>query len=86
MTRGAELTEEGNSGGASAQIQRGWRRFSALDRCTGFAEGEEGVPVSFGAEHGRGTERRDGGRVDRREEKWGGVARAAPRRGRRGEA
>jgi hypothetical protein len=34
----AEITEEGNDGGASAQIRRGQRHFGALDRCTGFAE------------------------------------------------
>jgi hypothetical protein len=58
----AELTEEGNGGGASTQIRRGRQHFDALDRCMGFAEREEEVPASFGAEHGRRTEGRDGGR------------------------
>jgi hypothetical protein len=37
----AELTEEGNGGGALAQIWRGWWHFYALDRCMGFVEGGE---------------------------------------------
>jgi hypothetical protein len=48
------------------------------------------VLASFGAEHGRGTEERDGGRrwllIERKREKGRGSAWATPHRGRRGGA
>jgi hypothetical protein len=57
---GVELTEEGNGGGALAQIQRGRRCFGTLDWCTGLTERGRMVPVSLGAERGRGMKERGG--------------------------
>jgi hypothetical protein len=68
------------------RARRGRWRFGALDRCTSFAEGEEAVPVSFSAEHGCGTERRDGGGsgmggTTRRKKGVGSPGSVAPRGG-----
>jgi hypothetical protein len=68
-------------------LQKLRRRFGALDQCTGFAESGRRVSASFGAEHGRETEERDGGRrrlLTERKRKMGrGPAWAVPRGKRR---
>jgi hypothetical protein len=83
---GAELTEEGNGGGASARIRRGRWCFGALDRCTGLVERGRKVPANLGAERGCGMKERGGGHqrllTERREKGWG-PTQAAPRGGRR---
>jgi hypothetical protein len=83
---GSELTEEGNGGGASTRIRQGWRRFGALDRCTGLAERGRKVLVSLDAERGCRTKGRGKGRqrlLTERREKGRGPAQAVPREGRR---